>query len=347
MYNTPIEIHIAIDQALQYINTNRKQVVRDEEKDWLFNETMMAVIDNIISANNDGRGFEDDILTYDALRPLKVSRLLQPVSYEDGIVKYRLPSDYKNNNSIGLRVKPTCYANSTVTSTTHKKVVIDLGDGGSSPFYEDFSMSLLSITGNQTILETNIGSGYTNTELKYIIIERVLQFANNNPNIDIYWERFNNEYHPNSFIIYTTNSNYTSINITYTGTDSTVSFTPVTFTYVDYDTDGFNKSTTVITTEAKYDMLDHMFATTDIEKPLITLDNDFISVYTNSEFSVYGLVIDYIKNPIFLNKPANVMTDLTNISREIVQRTVQAIKARTNDSNYQAIINENMLNKNL
>lgn len=107
MYNTVSELHIGLDLALQQLNSNRKQVLKPEEKDWFLNDTILQVINNHIDPNGvvPGRDSDSDQRVVDYLNVIKCSlKHRLPVEYnsEEGTYCINLPADYYRKSRISV-----------------------------------------------------------------------------------------------------------------------------------------------------------------------------------------------------------------------------------------------------
>ena len=357
--NTPTELHIALDLSLQSLNSNRKSNFKPQEKDWLLNETQLRIIDSIIDARKK-EGYEDSVLNYDALKPLKKSVTL-PVLNIDATSGYiELPTDYRHLDNAVCNLSVDCGAErETKAANVHKRAIVNMGNGATSPFYEDMGIYLSKVgSGTHSLFKASnfghgsiYGNGFNNSETKYILINLILEEINkNNNNINVYWERYNQEYHFNSFIfIFTDNAfqddDYININLYYMDytTTSTI-YDGTLFGEVPLTTNVYTKPLHLVSTEEVNEMLEHSFYTTSVENTLCTMNNNKLKVYYNSDFYISTVTLTYIKRPMMIDSIVGRMTELSNISDRIVQMTVQNIKAKIDDTGYATVINENLIN---
>jgi hypothetical protein len=181
----------------------------------------------------------------------------------------------------------------------------------------------------------------------FTIIELVID-ALREKGIDVYWERYNNLYEPNTFFIIpvTDYLNTTIIEASYG--IHTISGSVDTVTKFIASSAGFkllsDKPTGLVSTEDINDMLNSSFFNTVPDKPIITLSKQLVIVYYTNDWFVNSIKLRYIKRPMLINSVAGQMTNLKNISDKIVQMTVQNIKAKIEDRGYQAVVNENLIN---
>jgi len=351
MYNTVQDLHVALDQALQYVNSNRKNALKIQEKDWLLNETQYRLIDNIIDKRKI-EGYDDSQLSYDALKPLKKSVNLPVIISSNGVGYAILPDDYLHRDRVDAFIEYTCENTINDTETVISYWELCLPVDSASPAYVDFKIQYDDGSHTTTLYDIhdypNLVTSLNTGEARFMLIQHVLDILKDNDKFEVYWEHYNNIYKAGCFIFVAKDipSIYYTFTITYVGSKSK-SLSPNTITVSLFDRTGsVLKPTALKSTEEITDLLVHPFGRTMAEKPLITQVDERINVYwNNAEFVITNIVLSYIKQPRFINKLTNQMTELKNISDAIVQLTVQNIKAKLNDTNYQAIINENMQNK--
>ena len=73
MYSTVASLHIALDNRLQQLNSNRKEAIYPEQYDIAINDAIMQYIKSRVSAklNSKQEGFESSISRYSDLESLK------------------------------------------------------------------------------------------------------------------------------------------------------------------------------------------------------------------------------------------------------------------------------------
>lgn len=236
MYNSVEELHIGVDLALQNLNSNRKQVVKPEEKDWFLNTTLLQVINNHIDPNSalPERGSDSGQRVVDYLNVLKVHYKVKPVIFYDevkGLFTTPLPADYYRKS----RISATAHLNIKETDDNPKidkgddgnrllksvisfnDLAVDQSNGGANvPIAEYISKSKITVTsgtnGEGVIFnaddksETNVTEARYNFDnivslgSKFMMIATILEACNAYNWVSVYWESFKGEYHSNSFI---------------------------------------------------------------------------------------------------------------------------------------------------
>jgi hypothetical protein len=350
MYNTVEELHIALDQSLQNINSNRRGIIKPQEKDWLLNETQLRLIDSIMDARKNNKGYEDDQLNYDALLPVKENITLPVVPLNSNSGYAILPADYLHRDSIAANVVLNCGKTGKTKPFVTKVCKLHIPNDTGIPKYHNLKITM----GNGTFPVSTVFSlsdygysGFSKNGSFFTVVELVID-ALREKGIDVYWERYNNLYEPNTFFIIpvTDYLDTISIGVTY-GTYTGVGSVDNVVNYVIGD-DNFevlyDKPTGLVSTEDINDMLNSSFFNTVPNKPIITLSKQLVIVYYTNDWFVNSIKLRYIKRPMLINSVAGQMTNLKNISDKIVQMTVQNIKAKIEDRGYQAVVNENLIN---
>jgi hypothetical protein len=165
----------------------------------------------------------------------------------------------------------------------------------------------------------------------------------------VYWEYYGNMYLPNRFIIIDVKDNLAGGNIQYSGL--TENFVASSIDSLSY---GIIPSTKVavgkyegrlVSTSELTDILNHKYATTKSTSPVYTMQGNQLLVYYNDDFYISEVYLNYIRKPKLIDYITNRMPEIKNIGNLLVQRTVQNIKAKIKDDNYNLITNENNLNK--
>ena len=345
MYNTVEELHIALDQSLQNINSNRKSIIKPQEKDWLLNETQLRVIDMIMDARK-AKGYEDDQLNYDMLLPVKETMTLPIVAIDEHKGYAVLPSDYLHRDSIAANVVLNCDEATTSIEHVGLMFIVPIPVDTASPAYAGFTVSI----GTEVIFRlSDYGySGFNKADSFFTIIQLMIDVLREK-GLDLYWEQYNETYIPRTLFII---DNGYEIPLTggcrveYNGYDITTgssSDNKDVLSNLEFQVLK-DQPTSLVSTEDINDMLKHKFYTTVPDKPLITMSKHIVIVYYNADFFINEIKLRYIRMPRLINKQAGIMTELTTISDKIVQLTVQNIKAKIEDKGYQAVLNENVIN---
>jgi hypothetical protein len=390
MYSTPTELHAIIDAELEHISSNRKQSIKPEMIDWFLNGSVLQYIENKSNpkTNLKREGFEDSQKRYDDLRELK--RVLNVTScYNDstsmfanlpynyyklicadidtyynrinnpyitsnvGIVQYQyiktlfFPDDSNNPAYANFNIQITTYNTITATSTTYIIPFSNNGDG-----YVNYT------------IYSGITSGATPLNSKFIIVNYIVDKVNRlNLGATIYWEKYDNIYIPNTFIIVSPNTIQTNPIIQYGTPAITVS------TGTNYNTSGVIQYTSYFYNQGnpKYNPLipdvvntyskdlissaddqealtNYYYSRNRHRKPLCTIVQNRLIIFTNPTFTTGNVKFQYIKYPTPINVFAGTMCEIS-VTREIIDLTIERIKAFIKDEGYQQMVRENTINE--
>jgi len=352
MYNTVKELHIALDEALDYLASNRNRILKPHEKDFLLNETMFRVIDDIIDGKK-VEGYDDTQLSYDALQPLKTRLNLRPnYDYARNRIGVVLPANYKHLDSVEYETWVDCN-NRSLDSDTIPMFVLNFGDGGTAPYYQDLKIRQV-FYGNNIVLYDAAARGYTafnRKESKFMLIADILSVLREQ-GFDAHWEQSGDEYYPNSIIIqyHQPYQISTSFVIEYTGVNNASQRIDIPYYILNATVENIVKVKAehrLISTSELRKALNSKYNTTHYESVLTTIEENKLYGYYNNEFIIQNLELVYIRKPRLINYITDTMPEIVGILDLIVQETAQNIKAKLKDENYQFIVNENNLTKNI
>ena len=339
-YQTVKELHIAIDQELQYIDSNRKDSIKPEQKDWVLNSALIQLIKNKINPNSNVKqiGFEENLKRYDDLAALK-SGLIFKDTYVDSKGKYCiLPSDYLNIISSNAVIINDCnhIINNVGTSTLlHMTKAVFKPISGNT-------ISDFKLYHNGILIYDYTTFGYTlnNYQSKYIIVRDVLDKFKSYGNFDVYWERYDNVYEPDTFIFISKVA--TIFNVRYNTLDHI--YNSSIFGYVQnlYSETGLLRQNDIRSSDNLTNDINSKYRSSRYYKPISWIEGRRIYVNETSDYKVKQVVIEYFKRPQLINIYTNQTCELPHLTEEIVSLAVQKLKAYINDSNYQLINKENL-----
>ncbi len=349
---TPKEFHISLDLQLQKINSNAYGNIRPEEKDWLLNESVLRFIKDRINprSNTKQQGFADTIKRYDDLEDLITTENIPLYKNDDDSLYGILPYNYFHLLKDKTLVANDCQGltNTTQVGVSTRVCVAQLKDAVN--LYSTFKIELDNGSGYSTLIDVSqfpyLASGIPTLDAKFIIINFVLQQWNKigNGQFFVTWETYDNIYVPNSFIFVSYNLPDLSVRIT---TDTIDIFPFINENHIKYNYTITNVSLVpnrLVKTDECDDMLQHSFSTTIATSPLSKLESGRLIVYHKKKFIANSLTMDFIRKPRKIDINLNQGCELDeSVHDEIVDITVQRIKAILESKNYQAIINENLL----
>jgi len=340
MYNTVKEMHIALDMGLQQIDSNRKQSISPEHKDMALNYAVLQFIETRSNpkTNLKREGYEDTQKRYDDLRELKRSKLLSSYSIDRKVFSI-LPVDYYKRVSIGANIyyskENLLIPNSK--ETYYYSILPFPDDEGVNEFYSNFRISknkkdLFNINNFPNI------SSFYSADAKFMIINLVLEHLKD---IEVYWEKWNNVYKPNSFILVnkeeSANYRLSFHNMSETSKDHSTTYntypskggklTPVNLFSSEHEFD--------INTNPYYQKNKHL-------NPSAYIEDSRVVIYNGTNFVVTSVSFTYIKKPRLINLKANQTCELS-VNREIIDLALQKLKAYIKDEGYQHIVNESQI----
>ena len=338
-YLTVKELHIGIDQELQYLDSNRKDSIRPEQKDWLLNSSLIQLIKNKVNPRSNAKqiGFEETTKRYDDLAPIKTG-LVTLQTFVDSQGKYVIqPFDYLNIIKSCSNVISNC--NNTivpVTSIYSYHVVVAPFTLVAGNTYNDFQIYIGSTSKYKW---SNYGYNLNTIQSKYIIVRDLIDKAKQ-INLTIYWERFDNLYYPDSFIFIFNSA--TNVNLFYNAVNHIYSSITNNHSLNSYTTIGELKQNDLRTTDNIVNDFNSHYRKGTKDKPLSWIEKRRIYVKENTDFKVSSISIEYLRRPNLINYYTNTTSELPDLNEELISLTVQKIKAYINDSNYNIINKENL-----
>ena len=358
MYNTVKELHIAVDNRLQQINSNRVKAISPELIDLRLNEAVYQFIETRTNPrlNSIQEGFPQSQKRYDDLQELLVSATLPIYVGNNSNVIAPLPYDYyKLVNDRSIR-KYDCNGidYNTVTSTpiTYLSIPFYIDTTGVAGKY--YTNMKLTVQGVDIYVSNSIASPYGaigdlyNPDSRFIIINHLLDVVNSAGEYEIYWERYLDIYEQNRFIILPKASpivtggttNYITYNSNFMyGTLKTINFNVYSNTSF---TGAIEKPNALMEIDDIPDMLNNYYYSKSMtNKPISYIQQNSLVVFYNSYYIIKEVKIDYLKKPKLINLQLNQMCELSNME-VIVAIAVENILA-DKSYNFQLINNINQL----
>lgn len=295
-------------------------------------------------------GREGTVKRTDDLRDLKERKELPVYIENDNLGFSLLPSNYReykdctpylfvNCNNIDVPIKTLgtsiCYLSFPDDTTS------------SSNYYSNFIIELVSSLGIDILFDISdyYDFGVVNSrEEKFDIINLVLDAVElSNNDIEIYWENYNNQYVPNSFIIVSNNTDYITGNLSYGSLSNTSSFNIVSNNLYDFtDLNVLSTESELVGSEYINDIKGNTIANRNrYKKVLVELEGDRLLIHTDDSFQVNKIVLSYDKKPIFMNHRANILPSLSNRMNELVTLTAKKM-AMIASGDISAIQNETL-----
>lgn len=365
------EMHLAIQQGVDKINSLQADMLLSEEIDIELNKSQSRFINTKYGKNNKyQKGFEESQKRIDDLRSL-VREFSAPVTYKEQlstrhwIDTFRLPSDYlylvnqysklwiDDCNNIDWNL---VYPDPTNYFTLGLSLFVCNNNTGfvdSIVMYESAADALAGNTTGTAILWNNPGTFNYPADIQAV---QAHILANVGGGFTVYWEQFGDLFHPGEFIVVVDTAIHTWYNwdaslgdvTTMVGLDPTgVHETNAISMYTDTAFDSrrvpqtSSDRLTVVNKFIQQDdiftLLDDPFNTTKYTSPLTTIRGSFIDIYTSAIFIIDTIKITYIRKPQRISLSLGTGCELPDHThQEIVDMTVSSILEGISDPRYKS-----------
>lgn len=375
MYNSVAELHIGLDLALQQLNSNRKQTVKPEEKDWFLNDTLLQVLNNHIDPNAmlPGRNSDSDQRVVDYLHPLKTSFKYKPPVFIDettNISHVQLPADYYRKSRVNAEVclNRRKVDNGYTVGDNDRLFMAVVPFESMTNVIDDYTAGCLITVGDRTLfdgtsVETVAGGqvpkynfdNILGIESKFMVIPTILEACNDKRWVNVYWESYNGSFYKNSFIFVVDNRAFLEDEYAPFGTNSTVD--------IDMGSVSISKNfsalmcrsvvsepsknvQTRIVESAEFDAINNnVFFDSSFHSLASVVEGGKILVKGSKDFSVVGINLVYYRRPKLINYRTNQNCEITadDFILQLVNLTAQKINAFLNGENYNQMVKENIL----
>ena len=285
----------------------------------------------------------------------------------------------KTNIYKTLHVLPFYYSGLTQL-TANPYADLQLSFNGINIFVPKNTINQLSATGTldktgqryllgYTDSVLNWGSGYPNTKSSFYVINHILEFVNSKATYErpltiqsenleiysIYWQRYNEYYFPNCFLIVTNAPNNVvttnDFSLLFNNTYSSTSISKILLNNEVFNFDGNYDIVSNRLTKSQYfsDVnSNNVFYKTIPDNPTSTLLDNKLVVQINEKFIVRKTLIDYIRKPRMISLKLNQDCELTiSVHPEIVDLSVEYIEKMIKDPDWEIKLNDNIQRGNL
>lgn len=332
MYSTVKDIHYSIELGVQRLVSNSNRTLTPPILDYYFNRNMLRFISTRKSSTGNPKqeGFDDTTKRVSDLQDIITSTdFLQAKIEDDNLTYVELPSDYKDFSSAKVKLKYNCKPSDIETKAVNATIsVLPFLDDtyNSGTFYTNARIDIQSNSGITSVFNVN---DYINLETLYsseakFMITNIITNLVNAP-VEIYWERYGNAFHPNSFILVDFTNTYINSYISYTNFTSSGAFTLIDENTYDVETN-LNKPVELVGSD-KFDSLveNYYYSKNRHNKPLIKIEDGRLYIH-NTNFYPSEIKLYYISSPIFINSFTGQMTNLRTNIEEIIDLTIEDIK---------------------
>lgn len=281
-------MHIEVNQTLQKQGASITRKFYKEEIDWALNKAQLKFRDSRIRRKLDNSGaYEIDQIHMDALRVWLKTDVQLPTFVRNTQVSYGiLPNDYEYLISDRSLVVSNCGPSPATAVVAYQKIVIPFpkSAAGAAPYYNNLTANV-----DGSAIYQRSGGGGTVQDDRFIYTDLI---ARNTP---WYWERLGEYYEAGKWITLVEGTGHTAT-LVYDGTTQTGVSTPVNLSR--YTSTGTIMAPNRLTNHSMLpDVLTTPFYKPRPTSPVSSLDTGILKSYTDGNFTVNGLLIDYIRKP--------------------------------------------------
>ena len=367
------QMHLAIQQGVDKINSLQADMLLSEEIDIELNKSQIRFINTKYGKNNKYReGFEQSQKRIDDIRTL-VREFEAPVTFKEQysseywIDTFRLPPDYmylvnqrslvwtNNCKSLTWNIQ---YTDPIDYFTFDMDTFVCNNNTGfvkAITVLEDGQTTINGGTAGVAFLWLNLGSAFTYPADITAVRDSILAQGNTVPGLSVHWEQHGPLHHPGKFIVVVDSTIHTWFNwdaslgvvSTFAGIDYSDTIVS-TVLPIHYEENTNSKRVATNATDRSpatnrfsqqddiFTLLEDPFNTTKHTSPLSTIRGNFIDVYASAIFIIDTVKITYIRNPTLISLSLGVSCELPDHShQEIVDMAVSSILEGISDPRFQ------------
>lgn len=362
MYETIKELHIEIEQRIQQITSNRYGSMPPQFYDMMLNRTAIKYIQSKSNrkTNYKGEGLEDSMKRVEDFQSLKRETEWIPVIKDE------------NDSERGFVLLPSNYLK-FITSTSKlqfeknisKTIKTETDDDFKNTYYivseslskQEIADSIRSVTDlvDMVINDEEESSIYneinllfekfsTSVDLPKYVIEYIHDLFNVKlePNINVYYEFFNNRYYKDRIIISSNSrfvdhpdlSNYTDK--CFVANTKNIAESEETPNYIIYPKQIYSENDLIASENIRAALNNPYSKKNRHLNPITELINDKLYVYQGQDFCVSEMKITYIKKPRLFSSDLDQMSDMT-ITPEFVDMVVSDILLILKDNTFNLV----------
>lgn len=355
-----LEMHIDVDLEAQKIASSSFRKFTDSEVDWLLNREVERFVKDRIREDQSSRGFEATEVDLDAIRTLVVNDQVLSVRKQnvtDRTVFGWLPGDYSylvDDFSIVLKSCNGAEYRRGINYTSSNEYLyvypVNKSTLTAAPYYQNYvikvnGVAVLTISGT-------IGTATPDELFTFVDTMMNQLWSLNGGNMTYYWEKYGSYYQRGCLIAVSSTPNTLENSISIDGS-SPVAATQVTQNYIaaplitPSDIDERDPvPNRLIKGSARSQVLKSAFAKSRDSSPVSSVDGNLLRAYHDTTFTVNSLIISYIRKPRKISLALNTDCDLPEeFHSQIVDRTVASMKRLVMNPDWQAALQDMMLNK--
>lgn len=322
------EIHIALDSGIRGVNPRLHDSFINERKDFIFNYVMMGMIREWINVLSSSEDQPSEKITYQDLSDIRQT-IKKPVysGTNTNEVFCILPPnllelDTENISAeVNIGSAPRSSLNTKYIAKTELKDDADL--------YSQFKIIVDSTTIFNISDYPAINSILTGNEVKYYLINLILEEVNRKGIVEVYWERYYDIYEPNNFV-FVSSTNVSTLIFDHKNVDYEVDFTSRNFTSK-FISESVVKTNPVRIVNANFSYTaTDPFNKTSYESPLGKYEEGLIKVLHDETFVITNLSVTLYRKPVFLNLALDRAPNLKkSILNAAIEKTIVFIKNST------------------
>lgn len=357
------QMHIEVLQRLQEVGSYKRDKFRPEEIDLALNKATYRLLET--GVENEFQGTQVNLSHVAALiYKNKISEVIQPqtsdVLYEQGVPNAYsvIPSDHYwlVNGRVEVIVDPlNCETAPSLAKTNYTEyvAVVPFPELGSTPYFTNTTV-FSSTLGSLYTSPTPISTGFNSPNAKFVVVGNILEtLYRRDPNLQVYWERYRDEYYQNSFIFVGT-VDVGTITLTSSGQSSIVASAANVYQIYNRALIPALPSKTVSVTPVRvnredmlYPALQNSFYKTRPTRPVVDQTFDYFIIYTDISFIITRFYYDYIRKPRTISLVLGQDCELApTIHPKIIDFAVELLKLDTKDQSYPATVQDVQLRSN-
>ncbi len=339
-----LEMHIEIDQALQEVNSNATTIIKPHEKDL----ALIAAEDSFIKSRlrprkNGLEGFEVDQVYADDIQTLYTHKKVKCFYDEDLERPYSiLPYDYKfliKDTSHVLTDKNSKFVSGVSTNTKNINVLKFETSAEETEPYTALKITVNNVVQFDITDFISVPLGYK--EDKFILVNLIMKTLNKN--YEVYWETYDGDYYPDSFIFVSDTSITTTIlvdSVLKAGTISTKNYK----VYTASEKDFIKNNRTYKSNNVDEIIYNNYFYKTCPTSPVSVLANNKLSIFVDNRFIVNFLTVYYVRKQRRISLMLNQSSELPESTHlQICALAVEKLKKNLNSRNLEQTTQHNVI----
>jgi hypothetical protein len=318
-----VQILVEFEQRLQEIAAYTQGRLETDEIMLILNASVYRFIHYRINpkSNVQRQGFQTTQNRYDDLESLIREKSLNGFWEDAGRVKFILPADYYHLLSERPHAFYGCGTAIPEPKTIYSQVYFTFELAHNTADYIGFSIYADVAGDNEKLFDSTeysyYNGGFPDTDELFKLRNHLIDVINLETGWDIYFERFDNLYYPNQFILIDPENDSADVTITYSTTGAGIVHTLAPFTNLNNvynlssdDYQDVNPLSTLKRTGDIYKAQHNPFEKSNYESVNFKMDQGRLIYYQPDDLALDTLRISYIRKPRWLDYDLNTVFDL-------------------------------------